>query len=307
MALINIISNLDSKWGLKRDLRIMEGVLKSDGHQVTSTHWNKSRGTSAKKYDMNIHDELVGGRHFRCARRNILSPHPEWFMWPERHPRFHGVFCKTKHAIPIFQNMGFRNCQFTGFTSDDMSNGTTFAGKEYAFLHIAGNSVFKGTARLVNTWLANPDFPMLYLYSVNENLDFRQKVKDAKNIEHHFGFAPRAEIVERLNKVLFYVAPSEAEGFGHCIVEPLSCGAIVIGTDAPPMNEYPTLNATATPIGLHHYGMRYDATGLGNAIKFALTFDEGKLEGMTKRNRSWWELNDITFKQTFKATVRRNL
>ncbi len=39
------------------------------------------------------------------------------------------------------------------------------------------------------------------------------------------------------NKCLFHAYPSQAEGFGHCINEAMSCEVVVLTNNAPPMNE----------------------------------------------------------------------
>ena len=62
--------------------------------------------------------------------------------------------------------------------------------------------------------------------------------KDAPNITDLMGYQTDEKIRELMNECQFHLCPSECEGFGYYIVEGISCKALVLATDAPPMNEH---------------------------------------------------------------------
>src|SRR5690606_34092893 len=59
----------------------------------------------------------------------------------------------------------------------------------------------------------------------------------APNIRHLLERVDDATLRTLQNSNAIHLCPSEAEGFGHCIAEAMSCGAVTLTTDAPPMNE----------------------------------------------------------------------
>ena len=58
-----------------------------------------------------------------------------------------------------------------------------------------------------------------------------------KNIHFITRFLPDLELKQLMNSCGVHLCPSEAEGFGHNIAEALSCKALTITVNAPPMNE----------------------------------------------------------------------
>jgi glycosyltransferase involved in cell wall biosynthesis len=57
------------------------------------------------------------------------------------------------------------------------------------------------------------------------------------NIELLATRIPEARLRRLQNECAIHICPSEVEGFGHTLMEAMSCGAVVVTTDAPPMDE----------------------------------------------------------------------
>ena len=99
-----------------------------------------------------------------------------------------------------------------------------------------------------------------------------------------------------------HVCPSEAEGFGHSIVEGMSCRALVITTDAPPMNEIVTrergLLARYTHARPQRWGIAYsiDPAALTEAIDAVLVMPASQRTALGASARSWFEVSDARFR-----------
>ena len=59
----------------------------------------------------------------------------------------------------------------------------------------------------------------------------------APNIKYYEKRLSDKELKELQNKCMCHVCPSAVEGYGHYIGEAVSCGAVVLTTNRPPMNE----------------------------------------------------------------------
>jgi glycosyltransferase involved in cell wall biosynthesis len=246
MKLINIIGEQTS--GLAVDSQIIFAALNQGPFEtkirkvrqgwinglvdrvIPCAYWNLF---PSKLPDINIFCEQIFPKWLNTAKINILIPNQEWcrpstldFL-----PHIDKIFCKTHYAEAIFRNMGC-DTSYIGFTSQDHYNERIE--KNYRkFLHVAGKSLQKGTVPLARVWSKHPEWPSLTIITHNP-----------AHISDYF--APNITVesqipLERLrflqNECGVHLCPSEAEGFGHVINEALACGAVVITTDAPPMNE----------------------------------------------------------------------
>ena len=164
---------------------------------------------------------------------HILIPNQEWLR-PDTVKAItpHSlIWCKTKYALRQLQHLN-NNVSYLGFTSRDLNDSSIDPDFD-KYLHIAGQSGQKGTVSLMKTWAKHPEWPVLTVISRNKD----HKSITAPNIIFISSFLSEKRIKELINKHGVHICPSESEGFGHSIVEAMAVGAIVMTTNAPPMNE----------------------------------------------------------------------
>ena len=286
MGTLRVVTR-DNGAGLSRDLLIVADALRAE-HQVStvgvgSHHlinqlqhgWEQATQRFRKPFDVQLSLERIYPRLLGRARRNLLMPNPEWFApeWIDQLPRFDQVLCKTRHAQALFSALGCDTC-YTGFSSVDRL--LSKVPRQRAFLHLAGRSSAKGTAVVLQAWQQHPEWPLL---TVVQSARKAPAHPMASNVRVLAGYLDDRELQWLQNAHRFHVCPSEAEGFGHSIAEALSVGAVVLTTDAAPMNELVDaecgvlLESTpGAPMGLVHRH-QVSVAAIEEAVEQAVTMD----------------------------------
>ena len=217
---------VDNGVGLSRDMKIFADTL---GIKYNFVDYTTNRGMAPA--DVNVFFEVTKRGQLSSARHNVIIPNPEWFAseWLSFIDRFDLVLCKTHHAQEVFSKYVGSRAVYIGWTSEDRQMEAT---KIRKFLHTAGKSETKGTKSVYRAFsdYRHPDL----LITTSKPQGWLQSnkyvtVSNTRLTDHNL------KLVQ--NSFLFHVCPSEYEGFGHYINEALSCSAIVITTNAAPMNE----------------------------------------------------------------------
>lgn len=333
MARINLLA-WDNHRGLSHDIRLLSEALVALGHEVHVTrlgsHRQDGRWESrllhlrmwwqrlccgdrhATLYDINISLEHVRASWFGLARLNLLVPNPEWLSPRSQRylGRFDAILCKTRYAVDLFKARGCR-ALYIGFRSTDCLEPAIR--REPSFLHLAGASRMKGTQRLLALWQRHPEWPQLLVLQ-SPRTAIAQTDPIPANIEHRVGYLEDIGEVRRLqNSRTFHLCLSETEGWGHYIVEAMSCKAVVITCDAPPMNELVTpargilVNANESgPFNMATL-QRFDETALENAITRLSSMHEHEYTALGEQARAWFDTNEASFARRLDAALRQLL
>jgi glycosyltransferase involved in cell wall biosynthesis len=322
MPTINILSK-DNGAGASRSTRLLEEILRSAGFTTCRTtlsekdlrraavsagqiaasltkrlkcrarRWLARREMQRTRYDINLFLESILPDWFPAARFNCLIPNPEWFepWWRQYLPQFELVLCKTRHAEKMLRDCGAR-VEFISFTSFDRFQ-ADLRRDDRSALHVAGSSLQKGTRPLLELWRRHPEWPNLTVVQRRECIPPIR----ADNIELKIGFLDDAELRRLQNRHGIHLCPSETEGFGHYLVEALSCRAITITTDAPPMNEIirpdrgllARYGATSRQrLATNYY---VDPLALEEQIETAIHLDRPRRMAIEQAAREWFETN----------------
>ena len=298
---INIVSRSNGV-GLDRDVDLLRSSLESKGFETSFSEHRKLYSTwrtlqRQKKYDVNIFIERVFPCWLGQAKKNILIPNQERF--PRRHigrlNRIDAVFAKTQHAFTTFKEL-HNDCRFTSFTSRD-ANLPSVRPDYSRFLHLAGRSTVKGTEDILALWSRHPEWPELTLVQNSKN-----PPKDLpQNVKLYSERLPDPELGELLNFNGIHLCPSRCEGWGHYIVEAMSCAAVVVTTDGAPMNELVDSErgvlVTTCESSPRHLGTSYmiDITALEGAIQQLIDMPLHEKQAMGACAREWFLKQDDDF------------
>ncbi len=249
--------------------------------------------------------ERITARWLRQADRFLLIPNQERYparlIGMLRHVDH--ILCKSEHARAIFARL-HPSTHYIGFTSVDRQ--IAGVAPDYGrFLHLAGGSSLKGTEALVEVWSRHAEWPELTI------------VRHAK---HPLGpLPPNVRLIERYlpdeelrllqNTCGIHVCPSLSEGWGHYIVEGMSCRAVVVATDGPPMNELvgpergvlvPYERTKPRKLGINYH---VDRDALEKAIQRLIDQPVEEKAGIGAAARAWFEDNDRAFRHRLRSVV----
>ena len=309
---LNIIARTNGV-GLDRDVSIIRETAHQAGYQVTTSH---SRGISPihrwlpqkKRFTTNLFLERIFPRWLKTAEKNILIPNQERF--PKRHLKhlssLDSIFCKSQHALEIFSKL-HPSCHFTGFTSKNLFNQQTPREKK-TFLHLAGKSTLKGTEDILQLWAKHPEWPHLTLVQTKANAPDTVPA----NVTLLSNYLTDEKIAQLYNSHPIHLCPSRSEGWGHYIVEAMSCGALVVTTDAPPMNE---LITTERGLLIHphknearHLGTNFfiNPAELEKTIQKIISSPVEHWDPLRLAARTWAALNHSHFEQRLLRALSLN-
>lgn len=179
--------------------------------------------------------------HFEQYAKN--APLGEWLVANLDITKFENMIdtprtllCKTLQTYEILTSHPLtkhHRLYYTGFTSVDKY--TPEVEKDFhKFIHIPGKSPYKNTNGVITVWEKHPEWPLLTIIGRQGTV---RKTK-AKNINVISRFLDEQELRVIMNNHGVHICPSAHEGFGHYLNEARSTGAVVMYTDAPPMNEF---------------------------------------------------------------------
>ncbi|MBS45405.1 MAG: hypothetical protein CMH83_19985 [Nocardioides sp.] len=249
-----------------------------------------------------IHLENVHPQYIIKNQINWLIPNQEWFRTTRLHylSDINRVLCKTQTAIAAFAPH-HPSVQYLGFS---IPNAITArdpvikSPEKSGFIHISGSSLSKGTAAVLQAWKNHPEWPILSVVANSELVpdELSQNIKHYRNIDD-------AELEALWKASRIAVIPSEVEGYGQVLVEAMKVGAVLITTDAPPMNELitsergylvPYRDSRPFRLGRRFYVTAEDVEA---AIQQILDEPSEALEKKAQKAKEWVQENHMAFKE----------
>ncbi len=301
----------------RRDRRRRRNVLTRTAAHVRGFAHVLRGARGGAPYDVNLMLEHVWPQFLHEADANVLVPNPEWF--DRRDVAFLGaaqrVWAKTGLAERIFAARGCRAVRI-GFDSHDRYDPSVE--RQPWFLHLAGRSPLKGTARVLALWRRHPEWPTLTLVqdaaavgaaavgaaaaaSVPGPDGSASSARVPANVRLYADYLDDAELRRLQNAHRFHLCTSEAEGWGHYIAEAMSVGAVAFTCDAPPMNELVGADRgvlLAAHAGAGHNLVRlslFDDAALEAAVARVLAMDAAGWEAIGAAARAWFLQNKVGF------------
>lgn len=174
-----------------------------------------------------------------AARHRVLIPNPEWLTphVAKSAARLTEIWHKTHVSlatlVECFPSLGH---SYIGFTSRDLFGGDPDYNR---FIHFKGKSTQKQTEIVLAAWRNHPEWPELSVQSYVDHPAFEDFPEwlQWRNVRIKYSLLSAEEYRSEVARGGVHLCPSSVEGFGHYLNEARSIGALVVTTDAAPMNE----------------------------------------------------------------------
>lgn len=278
---INLITQENGR-GLNTDLQVLVEALEQLDCSVTildilEAKWNRAH--------INIFIQVLIPEKFPMAKQNWFIPNPEWYEQPLSYLNHVDlILCRTKEIERIFRKMN-KPTYYLGFTSPDSYREDVQ--KDYRHLfHLGGGSFLRGTVAIKDIWQTHPTFPLLKVISF-----YFPFSSHSPHLEWFSLRLPEERLRKLQNQCGIHLCPSETEGFGHYIMEGMSACAVVLTTDAPPMNEFikdqrclvPYIKASPLNLATQY---QVDPLQLQSKIEYLLSLPLEELQEIGEQNRA---------------------
>ena len=310
----NICTNLDNGVGLEQDYKLLRGLLESWGHKVNGVHYQKI-SNDISRADVNIFLEVIAPSIFPLAKQNWFIPNQEWYCssYDSMLPCLTKILCKTHDAETIFTNKSSyytgQKIEYIGFESRDRYE--PLVTRKRKFLHVAGKSCYKNSEAVAYVFAKYFDTPWepennreLVFVGVHENL--LAAARDHKNVRYIPQISDSG-LQQLMNECQFHILTSSAEGWGHAIHEGLSCGAVMITTDFPPMSEFTGASIFVKPQSVKPCCAAKRAAvcapELLEAVKKAWAMTDSEIAFASANARTYFSEQRVYFRDRFNQVV----
>jgi hypothetical protein len=250
-------------------------------------------------------ENIVNHSALLAAKIRILIPNPEQLnnniakLVPLCTHMWHKSLFSFNRLSAIFP---FCKHEFIGFTSIDPSS---IVNSYETFIHAKGNVwTNRNTELILECWRLHPEWPSLLIILYGDENDYFNNIsRECKNVNVLNGWKGRSEYINLLKTSGIHICTSSHEGFGHYINESRAMQALVITTDAPPMNELIDDNSgiliEPSSVNVNQMGFAFhlDEKSFENAIQSVLTLDLNEREALGKRARERYCLDSERFFQ----------
>jgi glycosyltransferase involved in cell wall biosynthesis len=260
--------------------------------------------THRPPFDVNFFIESVFPEYLPMARVNCLLVHPEWFRDENlpHLPRLDFIFAKTPSAVDMCGNLGVA-CRMVNFTSPDKRIPGFVRKGPLRCLHLSGQSAVKGSEAVVEAWSRHPEWPELTVVRRARRYGGEEAppLPPLPNVRYETEYLSAERLRELQNECEVHVIPSQAEGYGHVIGEAMSCGVVVVTTDAPPMNELVRPGRGMLVRVARSEPMRrstknfVDVADLEAQLSAVFAMSPGARAAISRDARAWYEAQDRRF------------
>lgn len=304
---INIISHsLNNGAGKEVDVAILKDEFEKLGHQVNLFDYFVV--DRASRADINIFLAQFKPEWFSKAKLNWFIPNPECLdAKVEDLENFDLVLCKTKETLKIFEPIS-KEVYYLGFTSIDCLNPAPT--KNYSHhLHVAGKSRMKGTESIFNVWKSDSTLPKLTMIRHSRTKKIIHAPRNLKVINNRIS---RNSLLSLQNNCGIHLCPSKTEGFGHYIMEAMSTEAVVITTNAPPMNEFIQDGRCLVKYkskGKKNFGTTYnvDEKELAKTVRQLQQLSSEEMQSIGRLNRKEYLRRTAEFKENLEKLMKKTV